>query len=115
MRKVVLIVVDGLTPGLFEHAVETRRAPALAYLAEHGAYRRAVSTFPSLTPVCMSSIATGAHPDVHGIPHLVWYHRRERRFVEYGSSFGAIMAAGTRRSVVDTIFDMNERHLAADA
>ena len=30
MRKVVLIVVDGLTPGLFEHAVETGRAPALA-------------------------------------------------------------------------------------
>ena len=114
-RKVVLIVVDGLTPGLFEHAVETGRAPALAYLVEHGMYRRAVSTFPSLTPVCLSSIATGAHPDVHEIPHLVWWNRRERRLVEYGSSFGAILAAGFSRSVLDTIYDMNARHLSRRA
>src|SRR5207237_5971493 len=82
--KLVLIVIDGLTPAVFEHAVERRRTPALAFLADHGAYRRAVSVFPSLTPVCMSSIATGAHPDVHRIPHLVWYSRQERRLVEYG-------------------------------
>jgi predicted AlkP superfamily pyrophosphatase or phosphodiesterase len=115
MRKVVLIVVDGLTPGLFEHAVETRRAPALAYLAEHGSYRRAVSTFPSLTPVCLSSLATGAHPDVHEIPHLVWWNRQERRIVEYGSSFGAVRAAGLSRSILDTIYEMNARHLSRRA
>lgn len=114
-KKLVLIVIDGLTPAMFEDAVGRGRARALAYLAEHGSYRRAVSTFPSLTPVCLSSIATGAHPDVHRIPHLVWYHRDERRFVEYGSSFRAIRAAGTLRSVRDTIFAMNGSHLGADA
>ena len=84
-------------------------------LAEHGRYGRAMSTFPSLTPVCLSSIATGAHPDVHEIPHLVWYHRGERRLVEYGSSFGAVRAAGTRRSILDTIFNMNASHLGSRA
>ena len=77
-RKLVLIVIDGLTPVAFERAVEGRRAPALAFLAEHGRYARGVSTFPSLTPVCLSSIATGGHPDGHRIPHLVWYHRGEQ-------------------------------------
>jgi predicted AlkP superfamily pyrophosphatase or phosphodiesterase len=115
MPKVVLIVVDGLTPGLFEHAVETGRTPSLAYLAEHGAYRRAVSTFPSLTPVCLSSIATGAHPDVHEIPHLVWWNRAEGRLVEYGSSFGAIRAAGLSRSIVDTIYGLSAEHLSRRA
>jgi Type I phosphodiesterase / nucleotide pyrophosphatase len=114
-RKVVLIVVDGLTPGLFEHAVETRRTPSLAYLAEHGSYRRAVSTFPSLTPVCLSSIVTGAHPDVHAIPHLVWWNRHERRIVEYGSSFGAIRVAGLSRSILDTVYEMNATHLSRRA
>jgi Type I phosphodiesterase / nucleotide pyrophosphatase len=114
-RGVVLIVIDGLTPSVFEAAVEGTEAPALAFLASQGSYRRALSTFPSLTPVCASSIATGAHPDVHRIPHLVWYDRDERRLVEYGSSFGAIVAAGTRRSIVDTIFNMNGRHLGRDA
>ena len=96
-------MIDGLTAAMFEAAVE-RRAPALAYLAEHGHYSHAVSTFPSLTPVCLSTIATGAGPDVHRIPHL-----------EYGSSFAAIRAAGTRRALRDTIFNMNEEHLGRDA
>jgi hypothetical protein len=114
-RKVILVVIDGLTASTFEAAVDRARTPALAYLAEHGAYGRAVSTFPSLTPVCLSSLATGAHPDVHGIPHLVWYHRGEERIVEYGSSFAALRAAGTRRAIRDAIFNMNEKHLGPRA
>jgi len=113
--KLVLIVVDGMTPATFERAVESGRAPALAFLAEHGSYRRATSVFPSLTPVCLSSIATGAGPDVHHIPHLVWWHRAERRFVEYGSSFAALRAAGMAQSIADTIYNMNQRHLGAEA
>jgi hypothetical protein len=110
-KPVVLVVIDGLTPSMFE-AAET---PALRFLAEHGTYRRAASTFPSLTPVCLSAIATGAHPDVHEIPHLVWWHRGEQRLVEYGSSFGAIRAAGFARSLRDTIVDLNARHLGRGA
>jgi hypothetical protein len=114
-RKLILVVIDGLTPDVFEAAVDDGVAPALSFLAAHGRYGRGVSTFPSLTPVCLSSIVTGAHPDVHHIPHLVWYHRGERRVVEYGSSFAAIRAAGTRRSILDAIFNMNEQHLGREA
>ena len=115
MKKLILIVVDGLTPGLLEGVLDGDRTPSLSFLAAHGSYRRGVSVFPSLTPVCLSSIATGAHGDVHEIPHLVWYHREERRLVEYGSSFAAIRAAGFGRSVRDTILHMNERHLGKRA
>jgi Type I phosphodiesterase / nucleotide pyrophosphatase len=100
---------------MFEGAVGDGRAPALSFLAEQGTYSRAVSTFPSLTPVCLSSIATGAHPDVHHIPHLVWYDRERARVVEYGSSFAALRAAGMARSILDAIINMNRLHLGADA
>jgi hypothetical protein len=110
-KPVVLVVIDGLTPSMFE----TADTPALRFLGEHGTYRRAASTFPSLTPVCLSSIATGAHPDVHHIPHLVWWYREEQRIVEYGSSFGAVRAAGLARSLRDTIVDLNARHLSRNA
>ena len=100
---------------MLEDTLERRTAPALALLAEHGRYRRAISTFPSLTPVCLSSLATGAHPDVHEIPHLVWYHRGEQRLVEYGSSFGAVRAAGTRQSLLDTVYGLNASHLGQNA
>jgi hypothetical protein len=111
LKPVVLVVIDGLTPSMFEAA----GTPAIRFLAEHGTYRRATSTFPSLTPVCLSSIATGSHPDVHEIPHLVWWHRGEQRIVEYGSSFGAVRAAGIARSLRDTVIDLNARHLSRRA
>jgi Type I phosphodiesterase / nucleotide pyrophosphatase len=115
LKKLILVVIDGLTPDVFEAAVESRSAPTLAALAEAGTYARATSTFPSLTPVCLASLATGGGPDVHHIPHLVWYHRGERRVVEYGSSFGAMRAAGTRRVIKDAIVEMNAEHLARGA
>ena len=40
-KPIILIVIDGLTPSMFEAAVGDRRAPALSFLAEHGEYRRA--------------------------------------------------------------------------
>lgn len=110
-KPVILVVIDGLTPSMFEAA----STPALRFLMEHGEYRRAASVFPSLTPVCLSSIATGAYPDVHEIPHLVWWHRGERRLVEYGSSFGAVLAAGLTRSLRDTILDLSAKHLGRSA
>jgi type I phosphodiesterase/nucleotide pyrophosphatase len=107
-KPVVVIVIDGLTPSMLE-ATDT---PALRFLLEHGRYRRATSTFPSLTPVCLASIATGSHPDVHHIPHLVWWNRQEQRLVEYGSSFGAMWAVGLAQGLRDTIVNLNERHLS---
>jgi predicted AlkP superfamily pyrophosphatase or phosphodiesterase len=114
-KKLVLVVVDGMTPAAFERAIAGGRAPAMAFLAAEGEYRQATSVFPSLTPVCLTSIATGSGPGVHHIPSLVWWNREERRIVEYGSSLSALRAAGLSQSLVDTIFNMNARHLSRDA
>jgi hypothetical protein len=97
-RKLVLVVIDGLTPGALEQGLAAGRVPALAALAEAGWTEVGTSVFPSLTPVCLTSIATGAYPDVHHIPHLVWYHRGEERVIEYGSSFPAMRAVGAYRA-----------------
>src|SRR3954447_13809848 len=114
-KKLILVVVDGMTPETFERAVEGGRAPTLAQLAAHGTYGRATSVFPSLTPVCLSSIATGEGPGGHHIPHLVWWHRDEKRIVEYGSSFAALRAAGMAQAITDTILNMNAEHRSRDA
>jgi hypothetical protein len=114
-KKLVLAVVDGLTPAVLERGIEDGRLPALRFLADHGTYARGVSVFPSVTPVCLTSIATGAAPDVHGVPHLVWYHRDERRVVEYGSSLAAVIATGLRGTIRDSVVDMSGRHLSPAA
>ena len=100
---------------MLERGLEQDRLPALRHLVEAGTFGRGTSVFPSLTPVCLASIATGRYPDGHYIPHLVWYHRGEGRLVEYGSSFAAMRAAGARRAIRDSIFAMNHEHLAPGA
>ena len=108
-------MIDGLTPAMLERGIDAGRLPALAFLVENGTYARGITTFPSLTPVCLSSIATGSHPDVHHVPHLAWYHRGERRVVEYGSSFPAMRAVGARQSIRDSVFNMTHVHLSEAA
>ncbi len=114
-RRLILVIIDGLTASMFEGAIGSGHTPNLEALAARGTYGRATSVFPSLTPVCLSSIATGAHGDVHEIPHLAWYHRSEQRVVEYGSSFGAVRVAGIARTLQDTLVNMNGRHLGQRA
>jgi hypothetical protein len=111
-RKLVLIVVDGLAPDVLATAIASGATPHLAMLVERGGLGRAVSTFPSLTPVCLSTISTGAGPDGTRIPALQWYHRGEQRFVEYGSSFEATLVEGAKQSVDDAVVNLNHVHLS---
>jgi hypothetical protein len=111
--KLILAVVDAMKPAMLERAVSTGKAPMMAALMQRGHYvDDCVAAFPSVTPVCAASIATGAGPDRHAIPSMNWYHRDEGRYVEYGTSFGASRAFGLRRSLTDTIYNMNAEHLS---
>jgi hypothetical protein len=109
-------VIDGARPAMVEEAVADGHAPCLATLIERGSYSgEAVAAFPSVTPVCSATIATGLGPDRHRIPSMNWYHRTEARYVEYGSSFRAALRFGLGRQLTDTIYNMNGAHLAPDA
>jgi hypothetical protein len=114
-RKLVLCVIDGLTPAMLERELEDGRLPALSYLAAQGDYARGTSVFPSVTPVCLSAIATGGGPDVHGIPHIVWWSSEEHRVVEYGSSLAAVRAAGVGGVMRDAVLNMSAEHLSPAA
>jgi hypothetical protein len=114
-RKLVLTVIDGLKPAMLERAVEQGRAPTLKAIMERGVYvDDCVAAFPSVTPVCAASIATGTGPDQHRIPSMNWYDRADGRYIEYGSSFGASRRAGVLRSLTDTVYNMNGKHLAPE-
>src|SRR3954470_22980799 len=102
-----------MKPAMLERAVATGRAPTLQLLMERGQYvDECVAAFPSVTPVCAASIATGTGPGEHDIPAMNWWHRGEKRYVEYGTSFGASRAFGIRQSLTDTIYNMNLEHLS---
>ncbi|MDX6706282.1 MAG: hypothetical protein QOI48_2128 [Solirubrobacteraceae bacterium] len=113
--KLVLTVIDGMKPTMLERAMTSGTAPALKAIAERGTYvSDCVAAFPSVTPVCAATIATGRLQDEHLIPSMNWYSRAEERYVEYGSSFSASRKFGLNRQLVDTIFNMNASHLSPD-
>ena len=114
-KKLVLAVIDALKPEMLERAIEQGRAPALEQIMQRGTYvPDCVSTFPSVTPVAAAAIATGVTPKDHHIPSMNWYHRGERRYVEYGSSFEASRQFGLLRSLQDTVYNMNMSHLSRE-
>jgi hypothetical protein len=114
--KLVLAVVDGLKPSMFERALETGRAPSFQAVVERGTLVAggASAAFPSVTPVCAGAIGTGVLQDRHHIPSMNWFSRKEKRYVEYGSSFSAARRFGIAKQLTDTVFNMNMEHLPAD-
>ena len=113
--KLVVTVIDGMKPTMAERAMRSGSAPALSAIRERGTYvHDCVAAFPSVTPVCAATIATGRLQDEHEIPSMNWYSRAEQRYVEYGSSFSASRKFGLNRQLVDTIFNMNATHLSPD-
>jgi Type I phosphodiesterase / nucleotide pyrophosphatase len=114
-RKLCLVFVDSLRTDKLEEAVAEGNAPHFAALLERGELiRDCVSAFPSVTPVCTSEIATGTTADRHHISGMNWFHRVERRYVEYGSSFEATRAFGLFRATYDIVYNMNLAHLSPE-
>ena len=64
-----------------------------------------------MTPVACAEMVTGVAADRHWISGMNWFHRLERRYVEYGSSLEATRAVGIFRALYDLVYNMNLAHL----
>jgi hypothetical protein len=116
MKKLVLAYVDSLRSDMLELAARNGDAPTFAKLLERGVLvPDCVSSFPSVTPVACAEMVTGTRADRHWISGMNWYHRLERRYVEYGSSFEATRAFGLFRALYDLVYNMNLAHLNQEA
>jgi hypothetical protein len=114
-KKLVLTYVDSLRTDMLQRAVEEGRAPTFGALLERGVLvPDCVSSFPSVTPVACSEMVTGVGSDQHWISGMNWYHRLERRYVEYGSSLEATRAFGVFRALYDLVYNMNLAHLSPE-
>jgi hypothetical protein len=115
LRKLVLTYVDSLRTDMLERAVDEGRAPTFAALLERGELiPDCVSSFPSVTPVACAEIVTGVGADRHWISGMNWYHRLERRYVDYGSSLEATRSVGVFRALYDLVYNLNLAHLSPE-
>ncbi len=111
-KKLVLTYVDSLRTDMLERAVAEGRAPTFGALLERGLLiPDCVSSFPSVTPVACAEMVTGVAADDHWISGMNWFHKLERRYVEYGSSLEATRTVGVFRALYDLVYNMNLAHL----
>jgi predicted AlkP superfamily phosphohydrolase/phosphomutase len=67
IKKVIVIGLDGLEPGIVEPMLEGGELPNLHRLRALGGFSRVRTTYPAQTPVAWSTFATGTNPGGHGI------------------------------------------------
>jgi predicted AlkP superfamily phosphohydrolase/phosphomutase len=66
-KRVVILGLDGMDPGLTTKFIREGRLPNFAKLAEHGVFRTLDTSNPSISPVAWSTFATGVDASQHGI------------------------------------------------
>jgi len=66
-RRVVVLGLDGLDPGIAFKLMAQGRMPNFRKLAEKGVFRPLATTNPSMSPVAWSSFTTGVDPSRHAI------------------------------------------------
>ncbi|MCK4413105.1 MAG: alkaline phosphatase family protein [Candidatus Eisenbacteria sp.] len=66
-KRVIILGLDGLDPGLIRRWMREGHLPNLARLAERGTFHNLATTFPSMSPVAWSSFATGVDASKHNI------------------------------------------------
>ncbi len=114
-RRVVYIIIDGMSTSAFEQVTASGRAPALQFLKERSSYvRDSIAVFPTITPAATSSLVTGAGPGQHGVPGMCWYDRDQQRFVNFGQSPRVAVIEGASQIVEDILVNLNERYLSRE-
>lgn len=66
-KRVIIVGLDGMDPGLATRFMQEDRLPNFQRLAERGVFRPLDTSNPSMSPVAWSTFSTGVDPSRHGI------------------------------------------------
>ncbi len=77
-KKVIVIGIDGMDPGLSEKMMREGRLPNFARLAEAGGYRVLGTSIPPQSPVAWANFINGAGPGSHGIFDFIHRHPEQQ-------------------------------------
>lgn len=111
--KVIVLIVDSLTSHALTKASQDAKYPAIHFLMKQGHYfSQVIASFPSMTVSDVSTILTGAYPEEHRIPGLVWIDVQQNKVVNYGNNIRQTLKIGSRSVVRNTLYELNQTHLS---
>jgi type I phosphodiesterase/nucleotide pyrophosphatase len=114
VRRVILLLVDGLRPDVAERELAAGRLPALAAMLAAGSRARGITAFPSTTSVAYLPFLTGSTPGRCNVPSIRWLDRqtytgrwwRQRELVRSYCGYQAGRLDGDIAPDVRTIFEL---------
>jgi len=86
-KGVVVFVVDGVSPEIFDEMLTAGELPAIEkYFLDRGLYvRQASVNTPSVTTANLTSLATGVAPGHHGVIAVNWFDRDQLIWRNYAT------------------------------
>jgi len=109
-RKVVLIGIDAIMPGIIDKIISMGGLPTIRRIIEKGCYSSAEGYYPLETGTNWATIATGASPYVHGCKY--WVHIPGKDLLSPKSGFSSRMCNAEqiwqcfdKQNLVSVIFD----------
>ena len=115
MKPLHMIIIDAWHPGVVERELAAGNLPALAHLLRHGRLDlNCASIFPTVTPACLTSLATGVGPDRHGITGVLWYNREADRYVHYWPYPQSLYWGTIDHVITDFFLKLNAEHLSRE-
>ncbi|MDB5097268.1 MAG: Type phosphodiesterase / nucleotide pyrophosphatase [Cyanobacteria bacterium RYN_339] len=112
-RTLHFIIIDSWHPQAVMKELEAGNLPALQFLVRHGRMSLdCASIFPTVTPACLTSLATGVGPDQHGITGVLWYNRGTDRYVHYWPYPQSLYWGTIDHVITDFFLRMNREHLS---
>ena len=112
-KSIIMLIIDTLMDSSLQAAIKSANAPALQFFIENGRYfPNLVSPFPTMSVNVDSTLLTGVACDQHKVPGLVWYNKKEKRIVNYGSHVRELIKLGLKKSMEDIFYNLNHVHLS---
>ncbi|MFH1269225.1 MAG: alkaline phosphatase family protein [Planctomycetota bacterium] len=90
-RRVLILGIDGLSPGLLDQYAGAGRLPHFAQLMREGHFRSLRSSMPPQSPVAWSNFISGMNPGGHGIFDFI--HRDPSTLAPYLSTSRTLPAS----------------------
>ncbi|MDD4909427.1 MAG: alkaline phosphatase family protein [Candidatus Omnitrophica bacterium] len=108
-KKVIILGMDGLEPGIVEKLMREGRLPNFSRLKDIGAYSKLHTSIPSESAVAWTSFYTGTNPGKHGIYDFIM--PRFENYLPYLSLTNTRAGRGIARyQQGDAFWDIASRH-----
>lgn len=113
VRPLHFIIIDSWVARTVTRELGKGKLPALAHLVRHGRMDPECTTiFPSVTPACLTALATGVGPDRNHITGVLWYNRPPDRYVHYWPYPQSLLWGTIEHVVGDFFIGLNGEHLS---